>query len=101
MLDEFDLKIRRNFERKGWLPSLDFSHPPLATLVREFYSNLSIDVYDSNTLVRSWIRGEEYTIIPLVVVGALGVLVVQHPVYHYDKSPPLDDIMSYITGSSI
>ena len=32
---------------------------------------------------------------------ALGVLVVQYPVYPYDESPPLDDIMSYIIGSSI
>ena len=26
---------------------------------------------------------------------------VQHPVYPYNESPPLDDIMSYLTGSSI
>ena len=77
------------------------NHPPLATLIKEFYSNLSIHSYDSNTLVRSWIRGDEYTITPLVVVAALGVLVVQHPVYLYDEFPPLDDIMSFITGTSI
>ena len=35
------------------------------------------------------------------MADALGVPVVQHPVYPYDKSPPLNDIMSYITGSSI
>ena len=35
------------------------------------------------------------------MAAALGVPVVQHPVYPYDESPPLDDIMSYITGSSI
>ena len=32
---------------------------------------------------------------------ALGVLVVREPVYPYEESPPLDDVMSYITGSSI
>ena len=80
---------------------LDTSHPPPATLIREFYSKLSIHVYDSNTLVKSWIRGEEYTITPSVVADALRVPVVQHPVYPYDEPPPLDDIMSYITGSSI
>ena len=42
LLDELDPKIRRNFERRGWLPLLDISHPPLATLIREFYSNLSV-----------------------------------------------------------
>ena len=72
MLDELDLEIRRNFEHRGWLSLLDISHPPLATLIREFYSNLSIHSDDSNThYVMSWIRGEEYTITPLVVAFAL------------------------------
>ena len=65
------------------------------------YSNLSVHSYDANTLVKSWVRGVGYTIAPSVVADALGVLVVQHPIYPYDESPPLDDIMSYINGSSI
>ena len=36
LLDELDTEIRRNFECKGWLPLLDISHPPTATLIREF-----------------------------------------------------------------
>ena len=80
---------------------MDIDYPPPATLIREFYSNLSIHIYNSNTLVKSWVRGVEFTITPRVVVDALGVPVVQHPVYPYDESPPLDDIMSYITGTSI
>ena len=32
---------------------------------------------------------------------ALGVLVVREPDYHYNESPLLDVVMSYITGSSI
>ena len=55
LLDELDPEIRHNFERMGWLPLLDISHPPLATLIREFYLNLFVHVYDSNTLVKSWI----------------------------------------------
>ena len=55
LLNELDPEIRRNFERRGWLPLLDISHPPLATLIREFYSNLSVHSYDSNTQVKSWI----------------------------------------------
>ena len=51
--------------------------------------------------MKSWIQGEEYTITPTVVASTLGVPMVQHPVYPYDESPPLDDIMSYLTGSSI
>ena len=49
VLNELDLDIRRNFERKGWLPLLDVNHPSPATLIREFYSNLSIHSNDSNT----------------------------------------------------
>ena len=32
---------------------------------------------------------------------ALGIPVVREPDYPYDESPPLDVVMSYITGSSI
>ena len=101
LLDELDGEIRRNFERRGWLPLLDISHPPPTTLIKELYSSFSVHSYDSNTLMRIWIQGDEYTITPSVVVAALRVPVVQYPVYPYDESPPLDDIMSYITGSSI
>ena len=73
----------------------------LTALIREFFSNLSCHVYDSNTLVRSWIRGVEFTITPRVVADALGLPVVRDPVYPYEESSPLDDVMSYITGSSI
>ena len=101
ILDELDGKIRRNFDHRGWLPLLDVDHLPPVTLIREFYSNLSVHSYDSNTLVRSWIRGDKYTITPSVVVDALRVPLVQHPIYPYNKSPPLDDIVSYITSTSI
>ena len=101
VLDELDGEIRRNFEHRGWLPLLDISHPPPATLIREFYSNLSVHSYDSNTQVKSWIRGVEYTITPLVVADAFGVPLVQHSIYPYDESLPLDDIMSFITSNFI
>ena len=35
------------------------------------------------------------------MIDALGVPLVQHLVYPYDESPPLDDIISYITGTYI
>ena len=72
LLDELDPAIRTNFERRGWLPLLDIGHPPPAALIKEFYSNLSIHIYDSNTLVKSWIRGVKYTITPRVVLMLLG-----------------------------
>ena len=71
------------------------------TLIREFFSNLSCHVYDSNTLVRSWIQGVEFTFTPRVVVEALGVPIIREPVYPYVEAPPLDVVMSYIIGSSI
>ena len=101
ILDEVDPEVRRNFEPRGWLPLLDFEHPPLATLIREFYSNLSIHVYDTNTLVKVWLRGVKFGITPSVVSAALGVPIVDHPIFPYEESPLLDDVMSYITGSSI
>ena len=101
VLDKVDPAIKANLESRGWLSLLKIDHPPLTALIREFFSNLSCHVYDSNTLVRSWIRGVEFTITPRVVAEALGVPVVREPVYPYDETPPLDVIMSYITGSSI
>ena len=101
ILDEVDLAIRANLESKGWLSLLEIDHPPPTALIREFFSNLSYHVYDSNTLVRSWIRGVKFTITPRVVAEALGVPVVMEPVYPYAEAPPLDVVMSYITRSSI
>ena len=101
MFDDVDPAIRANFESRGWLSLLEVDYPPPTTLIREFFSNLSCHVYDSNTLVRSWIRGVEFTITPRVVVNALGISVVRELVYPYEESPPLDNVMSYTTGSSI
>ena len=83
------------------MPLLEIDHLPPTALIRKFFSNLSCHVYDSNTLVRSWIRGVEFTITPQVVAEALGIPVVREPVYPYDESPSLDVVMAYITGSSI
>ena len=102
VLDELDPEICRNFESRGWLPLMDIEHPPPTALIREFYLNLSVHSDDSNTqYVMSWIRGEEYIITPQVVAFALGVPVVQQPIYPYFEVLPLDEIMSYITGTTI
>ena len=101
VLDELDPAIRANFESRGWLPLLEIDHPPLTALIRKFYLNLSCHIYDTNTWVRSWIQGVEFTITPRIVAEALGVPIVRQPVYPYEESPPLDDVMSYITGSSV
>ena len=102
ILDELNGEIMRNFKSKGWLPLLDVERPPPPALIREFYSNFSAHSDDSNTqYVRSWIRGEEYVITPSIVATALGVPLVQQPMYTYTETPLLDDIMSLPTDSSI
>ena len=53
VLDDVDPAIRANFESRGWLSLLEVDHPPSTALIREFFSNLSCHVYDSNTLVRN------------------------------------------------
>ena len=101
ILDEVDPAIRANLESRCWLSLLEIDHPLPTALIREFFSNLSCRIYDSNTLARSWIRGVEFTITLRVVAEALGVPVVTEPVYSYVEAPPIDVVMSHITGSSI
>ena len=53
ILDEVDPAIRANLESRDWLSLLEIDHPPPTALIREFFSNLSCHIYDSNTVVRS------------------------------------------------
>ena len=101
ILDEVDPAIRANLEFRGWLSLLEIDHPPLTAIIREFFSNLSCHIYDSNSFVRSWIRDVEFTITPGIVAEALGVPVVTELVYPYAESSPIDVVVSHITGSSI
>ena len=55
ILDEVDPAIRANLESRGWLSLLEIDHPPPIALIKEFFSNLSCHIYDSNTIIRSWI----------------------------------------------
>ena len=55
ILNEVDPAIKANLEVRGWLSLLEINHPPPTALIREFFSNLSCHIYDSNNLVRSWI----------------------------------------------
>ena len=56
VLDEVDPAIRANFKSRGWLSLLEVDHPPSIALIKEFFSDLSCHIYDSNTLVRSWMK---------------------------------------------
>ena len=55
ILDEVDPAIRANLESRGWLLLLEIDNLPPTALIREFFSNLSCHIYDSNTVVWSWI----------------------------------------------
>ena len=101
ILDEVDPVIKANLESRGWLSLLEIDYPPPTALIREFFLNLSCHIYDSNTLVRSWIRGVEFTNTPRVVAEALGVPVITEPVYPYVESPLINVVMLHITGSFI
>ena len=101
ILDEVDPAIKANLESRGWLSLLEIDHSPPTALIRKFFSNLSCHIYDSNTVVRSWIRGEEFTITPRVVAEAFGVPIVTDLVYPYNESLPIDEVMSHITGSHL
>ena len=52
-VDEVDPAIRANLESGGWMSLLEIDHSPPTALIREFFSNLSCYIYDSNTVVRS------------------------------------------------
>ena len=101
ILDEVDPAIWANLESRDWLSLLEIDHPPPIALIREFFSNLSYHIYDSNALVRSLIRGVEFTITPRLVAEALGVPVITGLIYPYAEALPIDVVMSYITRSSI
>ena len=50
ILDEVDPAIRANLESRGWSSLLEIDHPPSTALIREFFSNFSCHIYDSNTV---------------------------------------------------
>ena len=73
--------------------------PPPVALIREFYSNLSIqsDSFGGYILI-AWIRGEEFKITKQIVSEVLGVPLVCRPTYPYSESPLIDDVMTLLCG---
>ena len=63
VLSELDSSIRRNFVARNWVSLCEVSKLPLAALMREFYTNLSIYSEDTGGhYLTTWIRGPEFTI---------------------------------------
>ena len=69
MLSELDPSICRNFVSRNWVSLCEvFDHSP-ATLIREFYSNLSVYFeVTSGHYLTSWVRGQEFTITKQIVL---------------------------------
>ena len=102
VLCELDPSIHRNFVSRNWVSLHEvFDHPP-ATLIREFYSNLSVhsEVTGGHYLT-SWIRGSEFTITKQTISEALGMPLVCKPTYPYTEFPAVDDMMSLLCGRPI
>ena len=98
-LSELDPSIRRDFVSRNWASLCEVSDPPLAALIRDFYSNLSI--YPEMTgghYLTSWIKGQEFTINKQIVSEALGVPVVRKPTCPYIDFSAIDDMMSLLCG---
>ena len=80
----------------------DVSHSPPATLIKEFYSNLSVHFEDtSGHHLTNWIRGKEFKITKCIVSEALGVPLVHRPTFPYTEPRPIDDVMSLLCGRSV
>ena len=87
---------------RNWVSLCEVSEPPSATLIREFYSNLSVYSEDIGGHYSTiWIRGHEFTISKQVVSKALGVPIVRKPVYPYTKFLAVGDMTSFLCGRSI
>ena len=102
VLDELDPSICRSLVSRNGVSLCDVSRPPPTTLIREFYSNLSIYFEEKHGYyLTTWIRGKEFKITKRIVSEALGVPLVHRPAFPYTESPPIDDVMSLLCARSV
>jgi len=81
------------------LPIFTGLESPPATIIREFYSNLSVYfAVSSGHILTTWIRGDEYQITKKVVADALSITLVYNPTYPYTDLSSLNDVMSLLCG---
>ena len=98
-LDELDAFIQQNLDYWSWLLIFTDLDSPLATIIREFYSNLSVYfAVSSGHILTTWIRCDEYQITKKVVADALSIPLVYNPTYPYIDLPSLNDVMSLLCG---
>ena len=97
-LDELPLSVHRNLQCRNWLSLCKDLQPPLAALIREFYSNLHIRSDDD---LGTWIWGQSFVITKDDVSEALDVPCVCRPTYPYSERPPISDVMTLLCGRSV
>ena len=97
-LDELPLSVHRNLQCRNWLSLCKDLQPPLAALIREFYSNLHIRSDDD---LGTWIWGQSFVITKDDVSEALDVPCVCRPTYPYSERPPISDVMTLLCGRSM
>ena len=101
-LDELHPSVYENLQSRHWLSLCTNMQPPLAALIREFYSNLSVhEDVSYNHRVTLWICGVLFTITRDVVSDALDVPIIRTPTYPYSKSPYIDDVKDVLYGRSV
>ena len=81
-LDELDPFFKQNLESRSWLPLCSGLVSPATALIRELYSNLSVDedICHGHKLT-SWICGVCFTITRDDVSNALYVPIICRPTY--------------------
>ena len=98
-LDELHPSVYENLQSRHWLSLCTNMQPPLAALIREFYSNLSVhEDVSYNHRVTLWICGVLFTITRQVVSNTLEEPIIRRPAYPYSKSPHIDDVMNVLCG---
>ena len=83
-LDELDCFVHKNLGSRKWFSLCSDLEPPSATLIRDFYLNLSTHSDDSGGhYLTASIWGEEFWIAKQIVSEALCVPLVRKPTYPY------------------
>ena len=99
-LQELHPFVRENLQSRHWLSLCTNIQPPLADLIREFYSNLSVHEDLPGHKVASTIHGVPFTITREHVSKALDVPIICTPTYPNSMSPRIDDVMDVLCRRS-
>ena len=97
-LHELHPSICENLQSRHWLSLCTNIQPPLADLIREFYSNLSVHKDLCGHTVASCIRGVPFKLTRERISKALDISIIRTPSYPYSRSPRIDDVIDVLCG---